>query len=78
VVSTKLAGIFETFGVDSGVTWVDGPAEVLAEAVVLAGDGARCKAMVQKQTAAVTRLLSVDRAVDEFEALLTRHIGGLK
>jgi glycosyltransferase involved in cell wall biosynthesis len=78
VVSTKLAGIFETFGANSGVTWVDGPAEVLAEAIALAGDGARRMASVQQQNAAVTRLLSVDRAIEDFEDLLDKALEVLK
>lgn len=70
VVSTKLEGIFKTFGAESGVTWVDGPAGVLNAAIELIRDEAHRKAATQKQTTSVARLLSVTRAVDEFEALL--------
>jgi glycosyltransferase involved in cell wall biosynthesis len=72
IVSTKLQGIFETFGADSGVTWVGGSADVLAEAIELAGDGARRNTAVQKQADTVSSHLSVDRAVEEFESLLLR------
>jgi glycosyltransferase involved in cell wall biosynthesis len=78
VVSTRLAGIFETFGANGGVTWVDGPAAVLTEAIALAGDGPRRMAYVQQQNAAVTRLLSVDRAIEEFEDLLDKTLEVLK
>jgi glycosyltransferase involved in cell wall biosynthesis len=75
VVSTKLDGIFETFGAESGVIWTAGPEAVLAEAIALASDGARRKGAVQSQTDLVTRLLSVDRAVKEFEVIIENAIG---
>jgi glycosyltransferase involved in cell wall biosynthesis len=71
VVSTKLDGIYETFGSDSGITWASGPSEVLAEAVSLASDRERAREAVVKQTAVVSRLLGVDRAVNDFESLVS-------
>ena len=73
VVSTKLDGIYETFGPDSGITWAAGPSEVLAEAVSLAVDKARAREAVVKQSAVVSKLLGVDRAVTEFESLVSVH-----
>ena len=73
--ATKLDGIYETFGAESGVTWASGPEAVLAEAIAVAGDGARRKGAVQSQTDLVRRLLSVDRAVEEFEVVIENAIG---
>jgi len=73
VVSTKLDGIYETFGPDCGITWVSGPSEVIAEAVLLAADKTRAREAVVKQSAVVSRLLGVDRAISEFESLISVH-----
>lgn len=73
VVSTKLDGIYETFGPDCGITWASGPSEVLAEAVSLAADKTRAREAVVKQSAVVSRLLGVDRAISEFESLISVH-----
>jgi glycosyltransferase involved in cell wall biosynthesis len=70
VVSTKLDGIYETFGSDSGIAWVPGPREVITEAVAISADKARARDAVVRQSEAVSRLLGIDRAVSEFEALL--------
>lgn len=70
VVSTKLEGIFETFGPECGISWVTGPDEVMARALVLAGDELTRNVSVDHQKTAVARLLSVDRAVGDFETLI--------
>lgn len=70
VVSTKLEGLFETLGAESGVTWVEGPGSVLRGAIELLADDERCKVAINKQNESVARLLNVDRSVTEFEALL--------
>lgn len=70
VVSTKLDGIFETFGAESGISWASGPAEVLHRAIELTYDPALASELVARQSATVERLLGIDRAVDGFEALI--------
>jgi glycosyltransferase involved in cell wall biosynthesis len=70
VVSTKLDGIYETFGSESGITWVSSPGEVLSQAVAIVAAKAGAGDAVVKQSAAVSRLLGVDRAVSDFEALI--------
>jgi glycosyltransferase involved in cell wall biosynthesis len=70
VVSTKLDGIYETFGSDSGITWVSGPREVLPQAVAIAAAKEGAGDAVVKQSAAVSKLLGVSRAVNDFEALI--------
>jgi glycosyltransferase involved in cell wall biosynthesis len=70
VVSTRLDGIYDTFGADSGIHWVASPDEVLVEALCLIEDKARAQISIEKQSVVVARLFSVDRAVREFEAIL--------
>jgi glycosyltransferase involved in cell wall biosynthesis len=70
VVSTKLDGLFETFGPQSGVTWAEGPAQVIGQAIALLADADRREAAVNEQTTTATRLLDVDRAVDDFENVI--------
>ncbi len=77
VISTKLAGLFETFGPQSGVTWAHDPEEVLREAVLIAHDPNRAALAVKDQSTSVERLLSIDRAVGEFESLITSPGGHL-
>jgi len=75
VVSTKLDGIYETFGAESGVLWESGPAQVLAAAISIVSDPEQTAENVRKQKLTVTNLLSVDRAVNELEALIEDLVG---
>lgn len=73
VVSTKLDGIMEALGADSGVTWAAEPASVLYEATTLVGDKLRQSKSVAKQTESVRSLFRVEQAVDELENLLVKQ-----
>jgi glycosyltransferase involved in cell wall biosynthesis len=75
VVSTKLEGIYETFGDDSGILWVRDSSEVLAEAARLAVNQKEAKSRVIRQSQAVSRILGSEKAVASFENLLAESCG---
>jgi len=77
IVSTRLPGIVQEFGEDSGLVYVDRPEDALAEAVSIAGNGvaadlgAKCRRFVAGR--------GWDSVTDEFESILEgavrRHRG---
>lgn len=70
VVSTKLDGIFETFGVNAGITWVGSPTEAVVEAVRLGESPADAALMKQRQDETVQSMLSVRGALDGLVSVL--------
>lgn len=74
VVSTKLDGIFETFGANAGITWVDSPTQVLVEAVRLGENPAGAALMKQRQDDTVQSMLSVRGALDGLMRVLKESV----
>jgi glycosyltransferase involved in cell wall biosynthesis len=70
VVSTKLDGIFETFGSTSGITWVASPSDVLLEAVRLGENPEEAAILKYKQDEVVESMLSIRGAIDDFVGVL--------
>jgi len=75
VVSTKLEGIFETFGEDSGILWVASASEILSNAVKLAENAHQMRIRVSEQSQAVSKILGSEKAVANFEYLLVESVG---
>ena len=75
VVSTKLEGIFETFGPDSGISWAEDPAEVLRHALNLANDKEARAFATQAQTRCLEETLKIEASISNFEHLLAKSIG---
>ena len=76
VVSTKLSGLYETFGDSSGIVWVDEPLEVVSAAAALARNkpGMLKNAAIQTQT--VAQVLDMNKCIDSFTATILRTVGG--
>ena len=74
VVSTKLDGIFETFGENAGITWVDSPTQALVEAVRLGENPAGAAVMKQRQDDTVQSMLSVRGALDGLMSVLKESV----
>jgi glycosyltransferase involved in cell wall biosynthesis len=75
VVSTKLEGLYETFGQASGILWVGSTAEILSSAVGLAENSDELLIRVSKQSQAVSNILGSDKAVTNFESVLFESVG---
>jgi glycosyltransferase involved in cell wall biosynthesis len=76
VVSTKLSGLYETFGDASGIVWVDEPEQVASAATDLAKDKQAMLANVKRQTQIVTQLLDMNKCIESFSGAIMRTIGG--
>lgn len=76
VVSTKLSGLYETFGDSSGIVWVDKPNQVASAAASLALNKPRMLQNVAIQTETVARMLDMNKCIDAFIATLMRTIAG--
>jgi glycosyltransferase involved in cell wall biosynthesis len=76
VVSTKLSGLYETFGDTSGIVWVDEPFQVASAAAALARDEPRMLQNVAIQTETVARVLDMDKCIDSFTSTILRTVGG--
>ena len=74
VVSTKLDGIFETFGANAGITWVDSPTQALVEAVRLGENPAGAAVMKHRQDDTVQSMLSVRSALDGLMSVLKESL----
>jgi glycosyltransferase involved in cell wall biosynthesis len=68
VVTTKLDGLFTTFGDTSGLTWATGPAGLIGKALALAEDEVGLSRNSRIQLETVSTKFGIDRAVDAFEA----------
>ena len=76
VVSTKLSGLYETFGDSSGIVWVDEPTQVAVAAVALAEDKSARLKNVAAQTQTVAQVLDMNKCIDSFTATILRTVGG--
>jgi glycosyltransferase involved in cell wall biosynthesis len=76
VVSTKLRGLYETFGDTSGIVWVEEPFEVASAAAALARNKPRMLQNVAIQTETVARVLDMNKCIDSFTSTILRTVGG--
>lgn len=68
VVSTKLDGLFRTFGQASGITWVDASTEILEVALQVARDSKTFKQTTQAQKSIANRIFGIEKSLDGIEA----------
>ncbi len=72
VVSTRLQGLHQTFGENSGIAWAEDAKAVMNTALKLVNKADAELAQVgQKQLSAVSKIFSEEAAVDKFEESLT-------
>jgi glycosyltransferase involved in cell wall biosynthesis len=76
VVSTKLTGLYETFGTDSGICWVNGPEEIIEAAASLASDSIAKSEALDRQSRVVAQLLNMDKCIDSFSDTISKTIRG--
>jgi glycosyltransferase involved in cell wall biosynthesis len=76
VVSTKLSGLYETFGDTSGIAWVDQSWQVTSVAAALASNKEAMLQNVAFQTETVARLLDMNKCIDSFTSTILRTVGG--
>jgi glycosyltransferase involved in cell wall biosynthesis len=70
VVTTKLDGLYKTFGDTSGLTWSAGSEGLMDKALALADDATRLAENAGLQLQTVSTLFGIDSAVDAFEATI--------
>jgi glycosyltransferase involved in cell wall biosynthesis len=70
VVTTKLDGLYKTFGDTSGLTWSAGSEGLIDKALALAEDATRLAENASLQLQIVSTLFGIDSAVDAFEATI--------
>lgn len=70
VVSTKLTGLYKTFGNESGLTWSDATEGLLVKALELSVDKQLCDSNSAKQRQVVSSKFGIESAVDAFEAAI--------
>ena len=70
VVTTKLDGLYKTFGETSGVTWSAGPEGLIGKALALAEDDRKLSTSTTLQVQTVSARFDLERTVEEFEGLL--------
>jgi glycosyltransferase involved in cell wall biosynthesis len=76
VVSTRLQGLHQTFGEDSGIAWAEDAKAVIKAAIQLIDKTDVELARVgQMQLSAVSKIFSVEEAVDTFEESLINISG---
>jgi glycosyltransferase involved in cell wall biosynthesis len=76
VVSTTLQGLHQTFGEDSGIAWADDAQDVMQVAIQLVDKtDAELTRIGQMQLSAVSKIFSVEAAVDKFEETLATISG---
>ena len=76
VVSTKLSGLYETFGDSSGIVWVDEPSQVAFAAAGLAENKSAMRQNVAAQTKTVAQVLDMNKCIDSFTATILRTVEG--
>jgi glycosyltransferase involved in cell wall biosynthesis len=74
IVSTKLSGLFETFGTDSGVTWVDEPEQVISAVLVAAQNKQAMVENLARQASKVAEVLDIDKCIDSMTRAIVRTI----
>jgi glycosyltransferase involved in cell wall biosynthesis len=70
VVTTKLDGLYKTFGDVSGLTWSAGSEGLISQALALAENTAKCDKNSRLQLEMVSSMFGIDSAVDAFEATI--------
>jgi glycosyltransferase involved in cell wall biosynthesis len=76
VVSTRLQGLRQTFGEDSGIAWAEDARAVMKGAIQLVDKTDVELARIGKmQLSAVSKIFSVESAVDKFEESLMNISG---
>jgi len=76
VVSTRLQGLHQTFGEDSGIAWAEDAKAVMNAAIQIVDiSDAELARIGQKQLSAVSKIFNVEVAVDKFEESLTNISG---
>jgi glycosyltransferase involved in cell wall biosynthesis len=76
VVSTRLQGLHQTFGEDSGIAWAEDARAVMKAAIQLVDKtDVELTKVGQLQLSAVSKIFSVEAAVDKFEESLTNISG---
>jgi glycosyltransferase involved in cell wall biosynthesis len=70
VVTTKLDGLYKTFGDTSGVTWSAGAEGLIAKALALADNKTQLAENAKVQLQTVSSKFGIDSAVDAFEATI--------
>lgn len=76
VVSTKLTGLYETFGSTSGISWVHEPEQVCLAAVTLTQNKKMMVENVELQNLVVEKLLDLDRSIESFTDTILRTMTG--
>jgi glycosyltransferase involved in cell wall biosynthesis len=76
VVSTKLSGLYETFGDSSGIVWVDEPLQVVSAAAALTQNKPRMLANAAIQTETVAQVLDMNQCIESFTATILRTMTG--
>ncbi len=71
VVTTKLDGLYKTFGDTSGLTWSEGPEGLIDKALALAEDETKLKESSRLQLQTVSTQFGIDSAVTAFEATIS-------
>lgn len=66
IISTRLDGLFETFGPESGIFWVSSPEEVVAKCESVLEHGNEVRAAVKKQDKLVETVLDLPMAISKF------------
>jgi glycosyltransferase involved in cell wall biosynthesis len=67
VVSTRLTGLYKTFGDESGLTWSDSTEGLLLKALDLSADKQRCDSNAAKERQVVSSKFGIESAVSAFE-----------
>jgi glycosyltransferase involved in cell wall biosynthesis len=70
VVSTKLDGLYKTFGETGGLTWSDGSQGLIGNALALAEDEARLQQNARRQLQIVASKFGIDSALTAFEVTI--------
>jgi glycosyltransferase involved in cell wall biosynthesis len=70
VVTTKLDGLYKTFGDTSGLTWSEGSEGLIGKALALAEDESKLEANARLQLQTVSTKFGIKTAVDAFEATI--------
>jgi hypothetical protein len=75
-VSTRLQGLYQTFGKDSGIAWAEDAKAVMQAAIQLVDKSdAELAQIRQMQLSAVSKIFSVEAAVNKFEDSLINISG---
>ena len=69
VVSTKLLGLHATLGEESGLTWVEGPAQVLKACIKLL-EGKEINSNVAKAHNSLLEMFEMNRVISDFEKFI--------